>query len=220
MRLVLRILPFLLTLLVWNWVKDRSWSREASVALIVGGPLLLVPLTFLGRVLLNAQPTVERVAWATILIHYGAMIPLGAVIIEALKLGEAWPGWRVPIPAGVGWALMWVTGAATMLTVVNLAVRGLGAPFAIALSRRLATDWMYAWTRNPMVLSTLAFLTAWGLWLRSALAILWVVFLVTPMWLMLVKVYEERELEIRFGQSYLDYKTRTPMLWPRPPAKG
>jgi protein-S-isoprenylcysteine O-methyltransferase Ste14 len=217
MRFVLRVLAFALTLLVWDWVKDRSWSPEVSLVFIISGPLTLAPFTILGRFLLESRPTVERADWVSTLVHYAVMIPLGGAIIEALKLGEVWPGWRVPIPAGVGWALMWVTGAAAMLTVVNLAVRGLGAPFAIALSRRLATDWMYAWTRNPMVLSTLAFLTAWGLWLRSTLAILWVVFLVSPMLLMLVKVYEERELEIRFGKSYLDYKARTPMLWPRKP---
>jgi protein-S-isoprenylcysteine O-methyltransferase Ste14 len=30
-------------------------------------------------------------------------------------------------------------------------------------------------------------------------------------------VYEERELELRFGASYLEYKSRTPMLFPRKP---
>ena len=220
MRFLLRVLPFVLTLLVWLWVKDRSWNPEASFALIVGGPLILVPITFLGRFLLNARPTVARTAWVTILIHYAAMVPLGAAIIEALKLGQNWPGWRIPIPPGVGRALMVVTGAALLLTVVNLAVRGRGAPFAISVSRRLATDWVYGWCRNPMVFCTLAFLVAWGLWLGSVVFLLWVALLVSPVWLLLVKVYEERELEIRFGQSYLDYKARTPMLWPRRPPRS
>jgi len=35
--------------------------------------------------------------------------------------------------------------------------------------------------------------------------------------LTIVKVFEERELEIRFGASYLEYKSRTPMLFPRRP---
>jgi protein-S-isoprenylcysteine O-methyltransferase Ste14 len=216
---LLRVLPFVLTLFVWRWVRDRSWSSEASFALIVGGALILVPVTFLGRSLLNARPTVTRAGRVTILIHYAVMVPLGAAIIEALKLGENWPGWRIPIPPALGEALMVVTGVALLLTVVNLALRGLGAPFAISISRRLATDWMYGWCRNPMVLCTLAFLAAWGLWLRSVVFLLWVALLITPVWLLLVKIYEERELEIRFGQSYLDYKARTPMLWPRRPAR-
>ncbi len=100
---------------------------------------------------------------------------------------------------------------------VNLALKGLGAPFAIALSRKLAVDWLYAWTRNPMVLAALAFLLSLGIWFQSALFVLWVLILFAPALLFFVKVYEERELEIRFGASYLEYKSRTPMLFPRKP---
>jgi hypothetical protein len=35
-----------------------------------------------------------------------------------------------------------------------------------------------------------------------------------------VKVFEERELEFRFGASYLEYKFKTPMLFPRKPGKS
>jgi protein-S-isoprenylcysteine O-methyltransferase Ste14 len=47
--------------------------------------------------------------------------------------------------------------------------------------------------------------------------VLWALILVTPALLVFVKVYEERELEIRFGTSYLEYRSRTPMLFPRKP---
>ena len=46
--------------------------------------------------------------------------------------------------------MVWISGLVCLLTVVNLALKGLGAPFFIQLSRRLSTDWMYAWSRNPM----------------------------------------------------------------------
>jgi protein-S-isoprenylcysteine O-methyltransferase Ste14 len=131
---------------------------------------------------------------------------------------EAWRLWLIPIPGEVGLLLAIVTGAAAVLAVLNLALRGLGAPFAIALSRRLAIDWLYAWTRNPMVLATLAFLVALGIWLRSAGFVLWTLLLVSPALLFFVKVFEERELEIRFGVDYQAYKARTPMLIPRRPA--
>jgi protein-S-isoprenylcysteine O-methyltransferase Ste14 len=29
-----------------------------------------------------------------------------------------------------------------------------------------------------------------------------------------LKIYEEKELELRFGESYLDYKRNTPFLLP------
>jgi protein-S-isoprenylcysteine O-methyltransferase Ste14 len=65
-----------------------------------------------------------------------------------------------------------------------------------------------------MVLASLACLFAVGLLLQSALFLVWHVAFVTPAWLFLVKVYEERELEIRFGEAYRLYRDSTPFLWP------
>jgi len=216
LRLV-RIIGFAFTLIVCSWVFNQQFDVTLSILIIVGGVLGVFPASWIGRMILDAHPTIDRTAWVTTIVHYALMILFGAAIIEAIQVGQVWPGWVIPLPAELGLALMVVTGPVVLLTVVNLALQGFGAPFAIALSQRLAMNWLYAWTRNPMVLSFLAFLIAVGLWLRSALFVLWVVVLVMPAWLMFLKVYEERELEIRFGASYLEYKAKTPMLWPRKP---
>ena len=150
-------------------------------------------------------------------VHYALGILFGTAIIRAILTYQDWAGWRLPIPVEIGLPLVIITGIATLATVVNLALKGLGAPFAIVLSRRLAVDWLYAWTRNPMVLAVLAFLLSMGIWFQSALFVLWVLILFAPALLVFVKVYEERELEFRFGASYLEYKSRTPMLFPRRP---
>ena len=86
-----------------------------------------------------------------------------------------------------------------------------------ALSQKLAVDWLYAWTRNLMVLPGLALLASLGLWFQSGLFLLWGLLLVGSALLFFIKVYEERELELRFGASYLAYKAKTPFLWPRKP---
>jgi protein-S-isoprenylcysteine O-methyltransferase Ste14 len=117
----------------------------------------------------------------------------------------------------IGLLLVIVTGAAVLLTMVNLVLKGFGAPFAIALSRKLAADWLYAWTRNPMALAFMAFLLALGIWFQSTLFVLWAFILFMPAILVFLKIYKERELEIRFGASYLEYKSRTPMLFPKRP---
>jgi protein-S-isoprenylcysteine O-methyltransferase Ste14 len=96
-------------------------------------------------------------------------------------------------------------------------LKGLGAPFFISLSEKLAVDWMYAWTRNPMLLAAFAFFLSLGIWFQSTLFVFWVLIFVIPAFLFFVKVYEEKELEFRFGTSYLEYKSRTPMLFPRRP---
>jgi protein-S-isoprenylcysteine O-methyltransferase Ste14 len=214
---LMSILGFALTLTIWSWVLNRQFDHVQALIIIVGGVVAVFPVVWVGRRTLDAKPTIDQTAWVTSIVHFAIMVLLGAAIIEAARTAETWQGWVMPMPAEVGLALMMTTGTALLLTVVNLALQGLGAPFAIALTRRLATNWMYAWTRNPMVLSLLAFLVSLGIRLRSFLFVLWVLALVTPAMIVYLKAYEERELEIRFGASYLEYKAKTPMLWPRKP---
>lgn len=206
-------------LLVWVGIATLTLPAALNLALIVGGVALTVPVAWLGRRALDRQPTADRVVWVTTLVHYGVLIPLGVALLRAVSTYPDWAGWTLPLPRALGWLLVLPTGAAALLAVANLAWKGWGAPFAIALSQKLSVEWLYAWTRNPMVLATLAFLVALGLWFQSALFVLWVLGVVAPALLVFVKVYEERELELRFGAAYRDYKARTPLLFPRRPRR-
>jgi protein-S-isoprenylcysteine O-methyltransferase Ste14 len=214
---LIRIAMFALVFLSWMWVLVQPFSDRVNLTIIVGAVLLVFPVVLAGRLLLDRDPDPEDAAWLTTMMHALLMVLFGAAIIRALGTYETWRGWLIPVPAGIGLALLMLTGALAAITVLNLALRGCGAPFGIALSRRLATDWLYAWTRNPMVLATLALLVSLGLWFQSGLFIMWVVLLVVPALLFFVKVFEERELEIRFGDPYRQYRTQTPMLLPRRP---
>jgi protein-S-isoprenylcysteine O-methyltransferase Ste14 len=212
-----RIAPLVFTWFIWLWTLNQPLSNIMNMSIIVGCVLLVFPIVWLGRMILDRQPTTSRVAWITTFVHYALGILFGAAIIRAVITHQDWSGWTLPIPVEIGLLLVIITGVAVLSTVVNLALKGLGAPFAIALSRKLAADWLYAWTRNPMVFAGLAFLLSLGIWYQSALFVLWVLILFAPALLFFVKVYEERELGIRFGASYLEYKSRTPMLFPRKP---
>jgi len=215
--LFIKIALLAFALLIWLWALNRPLSNMMNLFIIVGGMLLVFPIVWLGRMILDRQPTMSRVAWITTFVQFAVGTLFGAAIIQAITTHQDWPGWTLPIPVEIGLLLAIITGAAFLLTVVNLALKGFGAPFFIALSRKLAIDWLYAWTRNPMVLAGLAFLLSLGIWFQSALFVLWVLTLFAPALLVFVKVYEERELEVRFGASYLEYKSRTPMLFPRKP---
>ena len=215
--ILFRIALLVITLFIWLWALDQPLSKIMNLSIIVGGILLVFPIVWLGRMILDRKPTTSRSAWITTFVHYALVILFGAAIIQAVTTHQDWPGWVLPVPTEIGLLLVIITGAAALFSVINLALKGLGAPFAIALSKRLAVDWMYAWTRNPMVLATLALLLSLGIWFQSVLFMLWVLILFTPALLVFVKLYEERELEIRFGASYLEYKSRTPMLFPRRP---
>lgn len=156
--------------------------------------------------MLDKNPTMSRTANTTTIVHYSVVILAGTSIIRSIKTHQDWSDVLLPIPAEIGLVLVIATGVASLLAVINLAVKGFGAPFAISLSRKLAIDWMYAWTRNPMVLSVLAFGISLGIWFQSILFILWDLILFAPALLVFVKVFEEREVGIRFGASYQEYK--------------
>jgi protein-S-isoprenylcysteine O-methyltransferase Ste14 len=202
---------------VWWWTLSVPFSDVLNISIIIGCVLLVFPFVWLGRKMLDKNPTTSRVAWITTLVHSGLGILFGMPIIRAVITHEDWSGWVLPIPAEIGLLLVMVTGVAFLLVVVNLGLKGFGAPCFIALSQKLVVDWLYAWTRNPMVLAALALLLSLGIWYQSALFVLWVLIGFAPALLFFVKVYEERELEFRFGASYLEYKSRTPMLLPRRP---
>ena len=214
---ILRITLLIFIWFIWWWVLNVSLPNVVNLSIIVGGVLLVFPIVWFGRKLLDKKPTISRTAWTTTFVHYALGTLFGVAIIRAIDSHKDWSGWVLPIPSEIGLLLVIVTGFATLLTVINLALKGLGAPFAIALSRKLAADCLYAWTRNPMVLAGLALLVSLGIWFQSTMFVLWALLLVTPALLFFVKIYEERELEIRFGASYLEYKSRTPMLFPRKP---
>jgi protein-S-isoprenylcysteine O-methyltransferase Ste14 len=217
LRSLINFLLFDLTLLIWLIVLNTSFSYGWNLSVIVGAVLLVFPATCLGRLMLANQPSKSRVDWITTLVHYCMLILFGTAVIRAILSHKDWTGWVLPIPAEIGLGLVIICGAASLLSVANLALKGLGLPFAIALSQKLAVDWLYAWTRNPMVLASLCLLVSLGIWYQSALFVLWALFLVSPALLFFVRVYEERELEIRFGAPYLAYKSRTPLLFPRRP---
>jgi protein-S-isoprenylcysteine O-methyltransferase Ste14 len=214
---LVRVALLALICLLFSWTAQVPLSSAANLSVIAGGVLLAFPVAWLGRRVLDRHQTASGAAWTTTCVHGAVGLTFGVPIVRALVTHRDWAGWTLPLPSGIGLGLVLVTGAAVLLVVANLALKGLGAPFFIVLSRRVAVDWSYAWTRNPMVLAVLAFLVAAGIWFRSALFVLWVLIFFAPAVLFFVKVYEERELEIRFGASYLEYKARTPMLCPRRP---
>lgn len=214
---LIRIALFVIIVLVLWQAAEASLSNAMNLAIIVGGVVLTFPLVWLSRKVLDHKHTTSQTAWTTTWVHFGLGFTLGIPLVRAIATHQDWIGWTLPIPTWIGLALVILTGAASSLAVINLALRGLGSPFFIAISQKLAVDWLYTWTRNPMVLAALALLLSLGIWFRSALFVLWALALFSPALLFFVKVYEERELEFRFGASYLEYKAKTPMLFPGKP---
>jgi protein-S-isoprenylcysteine O-methyltransferase Ste14 len=196
----------------WLLTTNRNFSFFWSVAVVWVG-IALVPLVALcGRRLLDRGPTIERAAVVSLMVHLAEGVLLGCGLIVAFRFTQAYPIVRIPFPKEISLLAVRITGALATLTVVNLAIGGLGLPFAAAQSRKVATHWLYSRCRNPMGFYGLLCVIAGAVWLQSLHALLWTILWLAPAWILFVRFYEERELEIRFGEPYLQYKARTPFF--------
>lgn len=194
------------------WISTLSLDPVGNAACILG-VLAIFPAVLLARALLDRQPAAGRAAWITTFLHAFILFCDAVALIKAWQTAPHWRLMTLPIPEALGTGLMAATGIAATLAVINLAVTGMGAPMALWLSRRLSMDWLYRYSRNPMALASILWFLAIGLWFQSAGFVLWVLLLAAPAELFFIVVYEERELEIRFGQPYLAYKAKTPFFW-------
>ena len=191
---------------------SRGLSLVWSIVVVWGGIAFVPLVAAAGRRLLDRRPTIERAAALSLLVHCAEGILLGCGLIVAFRFMQAHPIARIPVPQAISLAVVRITGVMAMFTVVNLAVGGLGLPFAAWQSSKVATRWLYSRCRNPMGFYGMLCGIAGAVWLQSLQALLWMMLWLTPAWILFVKIYEERELEIRFGESYLKYKAKTPFF--------
>jgi protein-S-isoprenylcysteine O-methyltransferase Ste14 len=215
LKLAVRLAALVLTVWCWRSVRTGTFSAAWSIAIMWGGVALVPLVAFAGRYVLDHRPQLEREGWVTTAVHYAEAILLGCAVMVALGFGKEHPIATIPLPRYISQPFLQAIGAFLIATILNLAIQGLGAPFAVALTKKIADGWLYSRTRNPMVLGTLVFAVVLGFWLQSLHVVLWAAAWLSPAWLIFVRVYEERELELRFGAPYLDYKRQTPFLWPR-----
>ncbi len=90
---------------------------------------------------------------------------------------------------------------------------GKGTPAPLMATQKLIVEGPYTYCRNPMTLGTAMFYLGIGIWIGS-LSFLGLTALIIGLLLAYVKLIEEKELEERFGQEYVEYKRKTPFLIP------
>lgn len=102
------------------------------------------------------------------------------------------------------------------LGATNILLRKLGSGAnAFRLTKHVVAEGVYKWSRNPMSLGYYLFVLGLAFMLGSTTITLGVILGVIPAHLFFLKYFEEFELELRFGESYLDYKKNVPFLFPR-----
>jgi protein-S-isoprenylcysteine O-methyltransferase Ste14/GNAT superfamily N-acetyltransferase len=130
-----------------------------------------------------------------------------AVLPLDRTLGVALPGWTRVL--GVG--LLALGGALALNCVLVFAVRGAGTPAPFDPPRRFVAAGPYRSVRNPMYLAGFTAFLGFGLYHHSP-AILALGGVMLGLAHLFVVLYEEPNLERRFGESYREYK-RTVRRW-------
>jgi protein-S-isoprenylcysteine O-methyltransferase Ste14 len=101
------------------------------------------------------------------------------------------------------------------LVASNKSLRALGSGTnAFRLTRHIVEADVYRYTRNPMSLGYYLVALGVGLMSGSSLLTLYVLLGLIPAHLFFLRFFEELELELRLGESYKEYKQKTPFLFP------
>ena len=90
-----------------------------------------------------------------------------------------------------------------------------GRPVPINPPQKLIVTGLYAYSRNPMLLGIFLILFGSGILIGS----LSLTFFYTPLFILIfyfqVSRIEEKEMELKFGPEYLEYKKKVPRFFPR-----
>jgi protein-S-isoprenylcysteine O-methyltransferase Ste14 len=140
------------------------------------------------------------------------MVYPGLTRLDALVGLEPLPWRPLLIAAGVIIAAPGVY----LLVVSNRLLRALGSGAnAFRLTKQVVARDVYRSTRNPMSLGYYLSALALSLLIGSTVLTLYVLVGLIPAHLFFLKFFEERELELRLGEPYRQYKQDVPFLIPK-----
>lgn len=149
-------------------------------------------------------------------------------LIAPWALGFLWPGPRtldllvglppLPVPVWLGLIVglpLLLGGVALMqVSISTLKRQGAGAP-AFKLTESLVDAGVYARSRNPMALGYYSGLLGGALLSGSTWIALYTVLGVIVAHIANLRLFEELELSVRYGQDFARYRAQTPFLIPR-----
>ena len=187
-----------------------------------GALLFLVGSIWLGRAVRRdpGTTTAERASRVSHLLFWIALVLPGTVGVFHPGLANYDVLLGIPsLPVRPFWLATGVLllGAGLGLMAVSnrfLIKTGKGAA-AFLITKRLVSDGVYGRSRNPMSLGFYLACVGVGMIAGSTTVTLGVLLVILPIHVFNLKYFEERELELRYGGSYFQYKRRVPFLFPR-----
>lgn len=114
---------------------------------------------------------------------------------------------------------LWVIFAVPVPFKFIFTLRALPIPkdqgFNTFLQPQLVVTGAFKYCRHPMALGLYSFYAAFFILYPSPYTLISIFLGLIPAHLFFLVYYEQWELEVRFGQQFLDYKARTPFIFPR-----
>jgi protein-S-isoprenylcysteine O-methyltransferase Ste14 len=100
-------------------------------------------------------------------------------------------------------------------SIISQLTRAKGTPLPMMATQKLLIDGPFNHSRNLMGFGAICMYLGMAIIVGSISSIIVVIFFLILLILWIKKV-EEKEMEIRFGQEYVDYKKNTPFMIPNP----
>lgn len=190
--------------------------------ILIGMLLFAIGVSVLG-IWLRRHPSKDNAEKSSRVMHFLFFAGLGAPIFT----GIFYPGLTHfdelvglnPLPWRIFFLALGIILAIPglyLLAITNKLLRALGSGAnAFRLTKRIVAENVYKRTRNPMSLGFYLWMLAVGLGSGSTFLTLAVLLGIIPAHIFFLKFFEELELELRFGTSYLEYKKNVPFLIPK-----
>ena len=107
----------------------------------------------------------------------------------------------------IGWILFLIFSLIGVYSGYTMSSRGKGTPLPLDCPNKLVIEGPYKFVRNPMAIAGIGQGISVGIILGSYIIILYSIS-GAILWNIIVRPIEEKDLEQRFGKSYLEYKTK------------
>jgi protein-S-isoprenylcysteine O-methyltransferase Ste14 len=168
-----------------KWQNNKTSTGKRLFALIIGAAIFPISIPAILVILL---PQVDK----------------------RLRLGSFYAGNGNII---IGMVAILMGGLLAFWTIIVQIKLASGTPFPMLPTQKLLMIGPFKYCRNPMTLGTITAYSGVAILVGSYSAVLAVVIFALIL-MVYLKLVEEKELEMRFGPEYLEYKKNTPFILP------
>jgi len=173
-----------------DWANHEYSLRTRVLALIPAGVLFLILFPYSLVVLLPRLDTALNLQRVT----FGAInIIIGGLLVVSGAIFGLW-------------------------SIIQQMTQAQGTPIPVMATQKLLIHGVFKYSRNPMLFGTFCAYLGAAI-LVGSISSMVAALLFTLLIIAYIKIFEEKELELRFGQEYLDYKVSTPFFFPGVPGR-